>query len=429
MIEDNNTELDKNKNFIDFCELSVDGETKEGMQIKGKDVLYLNAPKLYPSADTPLETNNKDIVGAINELKKDLDSGGGDDEPSYLDDPDYALYQSLPEPAENQIISLIRIYEDGATVYAAAGTSFANMNYYTEAYIDWGDGTETERFIIPKGTNSEKKAHTYAQKGDYIVTVTNNETVVNLSFSDINDNTSPSHFPTGISIAVKVGKNIKFDIGAGKIYCKFIKFYDGRIFDEDAVFADYLRLRHVDFNENDVIKPKILKKQKFSALPALDFTNIMPMLDEVEELIGNNFSGLYAIREINLPKLKKADNSFSQITCKEISLPSLEVGSNLFYNDYLEKLSLPLCNTLENCGIDCRNLKDIYIPKCTSIINSFISCLKLREIELPSCISVKSYSFRSDYALEMVIVAINCEIDENSFLDCYSLQPNKIIKQ
>ena len=95
-IEDKNySELDKEKSFTEFCELIVkttdeDGNTteeeKEGIQIKGKDVIFLNAAKIYPPQDpdllpdgqyTPLLTEAQDIVGAINELFQ-CGSGGGD---------------------------------------------------------------------------------------------------------------------------------------------------------------------------------------------------------------------------------------------------------------------------------------------------------------------------------------------------------------
>ena len=50
---------------------------KEGVQIKGKDVIMLNAPEVLLSPDTPLLTTAQDVAGAINELFM-LDPGGGD---------------------------------------------------------------------------------------------------------------------------------------------------------------------------------------------------------------------------------------------------------------------------------------------------------------------------------------------------------------
>lgn len=86
---------DKGKTFDHHCVLEVkttddDGsvtETKEqGYMIQGKDVIFLNAPKIYPPQDpdllpdgqyTPLLTEAQDFVGAINELFLS-GSGGGD---------------------------------------------------------------------------------------------------------------------------------------------------------------------------------------------------------------------------------------------------------------------------------------------------------------------------------------------------------------
>lgn len=85
---------DEGKTFDHHCVLEVkttddDGsvtETKEqGYMIQGKDVIFLNAPKIYPPQDTelmdgqyvPLMTDAQDFVGAINELFQ-LCAGGGD---------------------------------------------------------------------------------------------------------------------------------------------------------------------------------------------------------------------------------------------------------------------------------------------------------------------------------------------------------------
>lgn len=48
--------------------------TKEGVEIKGKDVIKLNAPEILPP-EGQLLTNAQDIVGAINELFRDGTAG------------------------------------------------------------------------------------------------------------------------------------------------------------------------------------------------------------------------------------------------------------------------------------------------------------------------------------------------------------------
>ena len=65
------------KNYIELY--SKDG--KEGVNIKGQDVVLLDAPEVRLSPDTPLLTNAQDVAGAINELFQ-LDPGGGE----YLSD-------------------------------------------------------------------------------------------------------------------------------------------------------------------------------------------------------------------------------------------------------------------------------------------------------------------------------------------------------
>lgn len=80
------TENDKNISFEHNCVLGIkttddDGnitkKKEQGYMIQGRDCIYLNAPKIYPSNDTPLLTDAPDIVGAINELFQ-CGSGGGD---------------------------------------------------------------------------------------------------------------------------------------------------------------------------------------------------------------------------------------------------------------------------------------------------------------------------------------------------------------
>lgn len=59
------------ENFIDlYCD---DTAEKEGIEIKGRDVILLDAPEVLLSPDTPLLTEAQDIAGAINEL---FQSGG-----------------------------------------------------------------------------------------------------------------------------------------------------------------------------------------------------------------------------------------------------------------------------------------------------------------------------------------------------------------
>lgn len=46
-IKDKNSASDKDKSFIEAGIIEVGTVKKEGIQIKGKDMLYLNAPEIY----------------------------------------------------------------------------------------------------------------------------------------------------------------------------------------------------------------------------------------------------------------------------------------------------------------------------------------------------------------------------------------------
>lgn len=111
-------------------------ETEEyGYMIQGKDCIYLNAPKIYPSKDTPLLTDAPDIVGAINELFQDGAGGGDDWSPPEMPEPeDYEIYLLV------DVISVSNADAAKLRINVASGDGNAYTGYGPIA-VDWGDGT------------------------------------------------------------------------------------------------------------------------------------------------------------------------------------------------------------------------------------------------------------------------------------------------
>ena len=87
------------ENYIDF----IKKDNNEGIEIKGKDMVKLNAPFVYLSDDTPLLTTAQDLAGAINELFQG-GSGGGDLK-GIIDDGLSSLSVILTDNAETPTLS------------------------------------------------------------------------------------------------------------------------------------------------------------------------------------------------------------------------------------------------------------------------------------------------------------------------------------
>ncbi|MBQ8902859.1 MAG: hypothetical protein IJY73_00990, partial [Oscillospiraceae bacterium] len=164
--------------------------TKEGVEIKGKDVIKLTAPEILPPAGQLL-TVAQDIVGALNELKKGLDEKGSDEwkfPKGWID---------IPDPSANQIIMMVEI-DDTSVNQPVLAINLESQDGQGGCEgvetIDWGDG-----YIDSMPFNYKPNyGHKYKEKGQYIITINCSTTMNCLNF-DINvwtvgyiDGVSPS---------------------------------------------------------------------------------------------------------------------------------------------------------------------------------------------------------------------------------------------
>lgn len=392
---------------------------------------------------------------------------GDDDEPSYLDDPDYALYQSLPRPTKNQMIFLFRAYRDNVT----AGMFF-RLNQYSgvskpgiifNMIIDWGDGTTTGT-LDPSAnhwemiqTKDDGAKHTYEKAGDYVVTVTNystKSTPMIVSYreywvafgSDVHAcKESGGVISSGRTIATKVGEEITANFSGSLFKSKYLEFFDDRIFQDDYDFDGLINLVRVDFQGET--KPKILSNGKFSDFYNLDFSNIVPMFSEVEEISGKSLQYLFVPRcALSLPKCKKiSEESVYSAQFKRIDLPVCEeiLDRSVSGNNFVDEIELPMCEKILGYGLSnltslksaslprCKDLQgfsstpklvEANLPECVSINNSLSYCFRLERVSAPKCTSVIN-SFVNCFSLSDVTFAENCEFDNLSFAQNTLLDP------
>ena len=208
-----------------------DDNEEYGIEIKGKNVVKLNADKVL--VKTPLLTSAQDLAGAINELFQ-----GGSGETSA--DSDYEKWLSLPEPASNQAVFLVRAVTGYMSCSIQIGIPY-DFTEKAEGYsIDWGDGTK-EIYI----NYHTLQSHTYNSTGEYTVTFTN----------ICGDNTSAVVYSGAHWIMAKYGDNVYVDkvIGgtsgnqfSSKSYLRYVKLAPGTELCANFFLGD-CSLRKIEF--------------------------------------------------------------------------------------------------------------------------------------------------------------------------------------
>ena len=301
-----------------------------------------------------------------------INAGGGGGGSGYVNnDPDYALYKALPEPADNQAVIFMRIADCTEKTYIDAYDISGENN----CTVDWGDGTSE----IPEQTGS---SHSYAAPGDYIITVTDN------SAGKITTVSCRMYRNFGYPIAMKVGSEFPYsDLTSGKIInyssnFKYIQFACD-IWESGYIFQSSNRLTRIDILSG--AKPDKLVNYQFNSCYALDFENLLPLFSEVTEVGNSVFNSCYNLKKLSLPKCTK-------------------VGNNSIYQ--------------------CYSLTHVDMPLCTEIgSDSIYSDYALREANLPLCASVGNYGLAYNYSLNKVVLSDSCSFGSNSLNNCYCLIP------
>lgn len=286
-----------------------DDENEEyGIEIKGKNVVKLNADKVF--VKTPLLTSAQDLAGAINELFQ-----GGSGETSA--DSDYEKWLALPEPADNQAVFLVRMVESLQYVITFPGYDvYAEIGYS----IDWGDGI-TETFA----TSVTSPRHTYESAGEYVITLTN----------IYGGNLYPSAKSAWLIMA-KYGSNIHpnkpqySNVFASCTRLRYIRLPSDTSF-YNNYFYDCNCLRKIEFNG----AISTLYQYMFNGCCELDFTQIK--FENIEAVPTYCFTECYQLKEISFPNCITVGNlAFKDcygLTAAEFSA-DCTFGTNCFQNCY-----------------------------------------------------------------------------------------------
>lgn len=147
-----------------------EADNEEGVQIKGKDFVFLNAPKIYFPGDAPLEnTDKRELYSILDELFQGGGGGGEDD----WSPPDWWI--PVPEPRENEVLILVDIADDPSS-YHSSGWGYMHdgtNNYYGTYTIDYGNGVVS---TVEDGSSAPSDVNApYSAKGQYIISMTSED--------------------------------------------------------------------------------------------------------------------------------------------------------------------------------------------------------------------------------------------------------------
>lgn len=441
---------------------NISRKKEQGYVVQGKDCIYLNAPKIYPSKDTPLLTEAPDIVGAINELFQS-GAGGGDAEGAiikpWVRPSDWC---ELPVPEENQVIFLVTTAYN-TSPYCSVSTRPLDKYAFPEnngAYpagltidIDWGDGhishgvyrsSNQLDWTNPFGRNGPdaNNTETLSEAGNYYYDYTGSENdgsaqkfwnpggtvlddgstvfVVTVTVSD------PQNVVIGFpvnsyALEAHIGKNInidKCDINQQQAYLQHVRAFGWQpgsnkdkeysyssggvvYWNTNGIFGGTRALRKIDATEPFTEIPDYMFKNCFY-IPEMDLSEVTKI---GEQAFNRCFaSGMY---NFDLPKCREIKKqAFSEIysfNCKIIA-PVLEIlGEEAFYCCYaIREINLP---------------KVIEIPK-----KCFYNCPFLQKIDAPEVKKIKDEALRTNYTLIYVNAPKLSYLGTYNFYDAYNLR-------
>ena len=194
-------------------------------------------------SDIPLDTEAQDFAGAINELKKLSERGGGEEWQPPSD------WLEVPEPGEWEANFLIEI-RNVFTFSFSFRDPVNGWNGHGILTIDWGDGTvETfEGYTIDEqgnfvGTSRVYvNSHTYASPGQYVIKTVTDDLSCGLAAAA---DTISVYGHSGANLLIaKTGKNIRFNKGWGS--------------SNQGAFAGSYRLRWLKVNFSAVSSPPVI---------------------------------------------------------------------------------------------------------------------------------------------------------------------------
>ena len=256
--------------------------------------------------------------------------------------------------------------------------------------INWGDGTGDKTYEIKAynngayfSRNPKRFAYTYADIGDYVITVDTGE---------------------------------KFDLG-----------YESR-----SVFYNIRHgtLRRMELGEN----VRYINTNSVKDFENLKYVTI-PNGVTYQNPTGSSryyFANCYSLESITIPRGFHLDESLLTgcYSLKSVFLPgnmTSTVPTTMLNNCYsLSVLTIPIgCTGLSERSLQYTNLEHLYLPKNVKTIdkNSLIGCRQLREAILPAVTTIGDKAFYQCYNLKRVELGDSFKsIGINAFEQCYLLE-------
>lgn len=353
---------------------------------------------------------------------KSYSSSGGDDSGTryyYKDDPDWQWFKESPNPAPNQQIYGVRVFDPlvrnlnvtsyGVNIICAfdfnvdvgskwsENDGFGDIDYFYGYVIEWGDGTIASHSgfncnVVDKDEDlyrsmaqewKQGQTHSYEMVGDYTVTITINSPIGVWKGNYIK--TKPSANLNYVNnepfvIFAKIGNNFlynSYNIGSAEYY-KYV----------------------APYTFNYVYRQAL----KFLKLPSLRrFPNLSTS-------ILNYMSGLKYL-ELTVDKSMypwSDDEKYNSIFKQQFqSLPSLE-KINIDLSNYTGEIP-------DHTFSDCHSLLVSEDIACSKLgVGAFAYCYRLRHINLLNCLQMDSSAFSSCYNLETINAPKCIEITQNS---------------
>lgn len=325
------------------------------------------------TTDTPLQTTAQDFAGAINELFTDIAEGG--DEWTYPAD-----WPPLPEPADNQIVMLVKITQfhlDDASEQPISVMGAKNEYGYIRLDIgtmtyDYGDGT----VIVYHPGESDTTRHLYSDPGYYVVTITSDDRQYHRPNDYVGSRGSGY-------CAIKYGASMKIDYSVNpriNTTMQYVKFCGGAVLNtlRPNEFNGWYNLGKIDF----AVKPTSLPTGCFYNCYSLSDIDFATNLTAVP---NNCFTNCYNIKTANLPN-------------------AVSIGDSAFDS--------------------CMGLKFVAANAATSIAyGAFYGCQSLRKVDMLSLTSTGGYAFANNYVLTDITYAQGCAWGSDAFYNDYSLYP------
>lgn len=334
--------------------------TKEGIEIKGKDVIRLNAPEVLLSPDTPLLTEAQDIAGAINELFQ-YDPEGGDEEWQPPDD-----WIPVPEPGPNEIYLLVETTPKNNWYYASMADPETGREIYEDITIDWGDGT----------FSSASGRHYYQEPGQYLIHIYSDKYTLFLGSTNWN---SPA-----VLLIAKLGSDIS------------VYFDDTQT---KSTFNGQYKLRYIKINNPNITTLTENFANCCYALCRFDMASKIKILKNYAFYFCCNLTNVDFSETETLPGSALVYSGIKQLEL--LKCTSIGGISNMYS---LKKIYAPLCETILN--------------------NACMGDYRLAEIYAPLCTNVGSSAFQQNYSLSKATFSENCVFGKNCFDMCYNLYPH-----